>query len=260
MRLEGKVAIVTGAARGIGYAIAKRFLMDGASVVLSDVNSAAASRAARELEQYGNIEPVAADVGDKLDIHNMLTYTATSMGRLDIFVNNAAITHQAAFLDLKEADFDRVLRVNLKGAFLCGQAAARRMVAQVEAGADAGTIINISSLNALTALPGHLAYAVSKGGLNQLTRAMAAALTQWGIRVNGIGPGPVETDMLSALDPGNENTGPATSPAPTGGIGQPDEIATIASFLASPDASYVTGQTIYADGGRQASGYIVPPS
>ncbi len=117
MQLEGKVAIVTGAARGIGYAIAKRFLMDGASVVVSDVDGAGASKAARDLEQYGKILAIACDVGDKLDIHNLLTYTATNLGEIDILVNNAGIVHQADFLDLKEEDFDRVMRVNLKGLF-----------------------------------------------------------------------------------------------------------------------------------------------
>ena len=260
MRLEGKVAIVTGAARGIGYAIAKRFLMDGASVVLSDVNGAAASHAVTELEQYGTIHPVAADVGDRLDVHNLLTYTATNLGEIDILVNNAGIVHKAEFLDLKEEDFDRVLRVNLKGAFLCGQAAAIRMVARVEAGGDAGTIINISSVNAIFGLPDQLAYSVSKGGMNQLTRAMAIALAQWGIRVNAIGPGSIETEMLSAVNEDAESRKRLLSRTPLGRVGQPDEIAAIASFLASPDSSYVTGQTIYADGGRLPLNYTVPAS
>ncbi|MBV2144746.1 SDR family oxidoreductase [Falsochrobactrum sp. TDYN1] len=260
MQLEGKVAIVTGAARGIGYAIAKRFLMDGASVVLSDVNGAAASRAVKDLEQYGNIHPVAADVGDKLDVHNLLTYTTTNLGEVDILVNNAGIVHRAEFLDLKEEDFDRVMRVNLKGALLCGQAAAKRMVARVEAGGDAGTIINISSVNAIFGLPDQLAYSVSKGGMNQLTRAMAIALAQWGIRVNAIGPGSIETEMLSAVNENAESRKRLLSRTPLGRVGQPDEIAAIASFLASPDSSYVTGQTIYADGGRLPLNYTVPAS
>ncbi len=180
MQLEGKVAIVTGAARGIGYAIAKRFLLDGASVVLSDIDNAAAMRAARDLEQFGPVHPMAADVGDKLDIHNLLTFTITNLGEIDILVNNAGIVHQADFLDLKEEDFDRVMRVNLKGAFLCGQAVAKRMVERVESGGDPGTIINMSSINAIFGLPEQLAYSVSKGGLNQLTRSMAVALARWG--------------------------------------------------------------------------------
>ncbi len=180
MQLEGKVAIVTGAARGIGYAIAKRFLMDGASVVLSDIDNAAAMRAAKDLEQFGPVRHMAADVGDKLDVHNLLTFAVTNLGEIDILINNAGIVHQADFLDLKEEDFDRVMRVNLKGAFLCGQAVARRMVERVESGGDPGTIINMSSINAIFGLPEQLAYSVSKGGLNQLTRTMAVALARWG--------------------------------------------------------------------------------
>ena len=259
MQLEGKVAIVTGAARGIGYAIAKRFLMDGASVVVSDVDGAGASKAVRDLEQYGKVLAIACDVGDKLDIHNLMTYTATNLGEIDILVNNAGIVHQAEFLDLKEEDFDRVMRVNLKGAFLCGQAVAKRMVARVEAGGDAGSIINMSSINAIFGLPEQLAYSVSKGGMNQLTRTMAVALAKWGIRVNAIGPGSIETDMLSAVNTDAEARKKIIERTPLGRIGQASEIAAIASFLASRDSSYVTGQTIYADGGRLPLSYTATP-
>lgn len=259
MQLEGKVAIVTGAARGIGYAIAKRFLMDGASVVLSDIDNTATLQAVKDLEQFGDVRVMAADVGDKLDIHNLLTFTVTNLGEIDILVNNAGIVHKADFLDLKEEDFDRVMRVNLKGAFLCGQAVARRMVARVEAGGEAGTIINMSSVNAIFGLPDQLAYSVSKGGLSQLTRTMAVALAKWGIRVNAIGPGSIQTDMLSAVNTDAEARKTILSRTPLGRIGEPTEIASIASFLASPDASYITGQTIYADGGRLPLSYMAEP-
>lgn len=259
MQLEGKVAIVTGAARGIGYAIAKRFLTDGASVVLSDIDNAAATRAARDLEQFGTVHPMAADVGDKLDVHNLLTHTVTTLGEIDILVNNAGIAHEADFLDLKEQDFDRVMRVNLKGAFLCSQAVARGMVARVEAGGEAGTIINISSVNGVYGLPDQLAYSVSKGGLDQLTRAMAVGLAKWGIRVNAIGPGSIETDMFCAVDQDAGTRSEILSRTPLGRIGQTSEIASIAAFLASRDASYVTGQTIYADGGRLPLCYTAAP-
>jgi NAD(P)-dependent dehydrogenase (short-subunit alcohol dehydrogenase family) len=243
MQLEGKVAIVTGAARGIGYAIAKRFLMDGASVVLSDVDGAGATKAVRDLEQYGRVLAIACDVGDKLDIHNLLTYATTNLGEIDILVNNAGIVHQAEFLDLKEDDFDRVMRVNLKGAFLCGQAVAKRM----------------ASINAIFGLPNQLAYSVSKGGMNQLTRTMAVALAKWGIRVNAIGPGSIDTDMLSAVNNDAEARKKILARTPLGRIGQASEIAAIASFLASRDSSYVTGQTIYADGGRLPLSYTAEP-
>ncbi|MFD1199695.1 SDR family NAD(P)-dependent oxidoreductase [Brucella gallinifaecis] len=250
MQLEGKVAIITGAARGIGYAIAKRFLMDGASVIISDIDGSAAAKAVEDLQQYGKILSIACDVGDKLDIHNLLTYATTSLGDIDILVNNAAIVHQSDFLDLKEEDFDRVIRVNLKGAFLCAQAVAKRMVTRVESGGDAGRIINISSINAILGLPDQLAYCVSKGGMNQLTRTMAVALARWGIRVNAIGPGSIETDMLSAVDNDMDAHKKILERTPLGRIGQAAEIAAIASFLASSDSSYITGQTIYADGGH----------
>ena len=259
MQLEGKVAIVTGAARGIGYAIAKRFLMDGASVVLSDIDNTATLQAVKDLEQFGDARAMAADVGDKLDIHNLMTYTVTNLGEIDILVNNAGTVHKADFLDLKEEDFDRVMRVNLKGAFLCGQAVAKRMVARVEAGGEAGTIINMSSINAIFGLPDQLAYSVSKGGLSQLTRTMAVALAKWGIRVNAIGPGSIQTDMLSAVNTDAEARKTILSRTPLGRIGDPAEIASIASFLASRDASYITGQTIYADGGRLPLSYLAEP-
>ncbi|KAB2698574.1 MULTISPECIES: SDR family NAD(P)-dependent oxidoreductase [unclassified Ochrobactrum] len=259
MQLEGKVAIVTGAARGIGYAIAKRFLMDGASVVLSDIDTTATLQAVKDLEQFGDVRAMAADVGDKLDIHNLMTFTVTNLGEIDILVNNAGIVHKADFLDLKEEDFDRVMRVNLKGAFLCGQAVAKRMVARVEAGGEAGTIINMSSINAIFGLPEQLAYSVSKGGLSQLTRTMAIALAKWGIRVNAIGPGSIQTDMLSAVNTDAEARKTILSRTPLGRIGEPAEIASIASFLASRDASYITGQTIYADGGRLPLSYMAEP-
>jgi NAD(P)-dependent dehydrogenase (short-subunit alcohol dehydrogenase family) len=259
MQLEGKVAIVTGAARGIGYAIAKRFLMDGASVVLSDIDTPATVQAVKDLEQFGDVRAMAADVGDKLDIHNLMTFTVTNLGEIDILVNNAGIVHKADFLDLKEEDFDRVMRVNLKGAFLCGQAVAKRMVARVEAGGEAGTIINMSSINAIFGLPEQLAYSVSKGGLSQLTRTMAVALAKWGIRVNAIGPGSIQTDMLSAVNTDAEARKTILSRTPLGRIGEPAEIASIASFLASRDASYITGQTIYADGGRLPLSYMAEP-
>lgn len=259
MGLEGKVAVITGAARGIGFAIAKRYLMEGARVVLSDIDATAGAKAVRDLEQYGPAHFMAADVGDKLDVYNLITYTTTNLGDIDILVNNAGIVHKADFLDLKEADFDRVLRVNLKGAFLCAQAVARLMVARVDAGGDAGTIINMSSVNAIFGLPDQLPYSVSKGGVNQLTRTMAIALAPWGIRVNAIGPGSIETDMLAAVNSDADSRNRLLSRTPLGRVGQPNEIAGIAAFLASPDASYITGQTIYADGGRLPLNYTMSP-
>ena len=183
---------------------------------------------------------------------------AARIGGLDILVNNAGIIHGADFLELAEADFDRVLRVNLKGAFLVGQAAARRMVAQVAAGKPAGSIINMSSINAAVAIANQTPYCVSKGGIDQLTKVMALALAPHGIRVNAIGPGSIMTDILKAVAADRDATHRILARTPLGRIGEPDEIASIAVFLASPDASYITGETIYADGGRLALNYTVP--
>src|SRR5207248_7593912 len=156
MRLKDKVAIVTGAAHGIGRAIARHFVAEGARVTIADVDAAAGEAAARAL---GNARFLATDVGDATSAANAVAETCHAFGDLDIAVNNAGIIHAADFLDLTEADFDRVLRVNLKGAFLIGQAAARRMVAQVKSGKP---IVNISSINAVVAIANHTPYCVSK--------------------------------------------------------------------------------------------------
>ena len=255
MRLKDKVAIVTGAARGIGLAIARRYVAEGARVTVADINAAAGEAAARDL---GNARFLAADVGDAANAQSMVAETCRAFGDLDILVNNAGIIHEADFLDLAEADFDRVLRVNLKGAFLVGQAAARRMVAQVKAGKQSGSIINISSINAVVAIANHTPYCVSKGGIDQLTKVMALSLAPYGIRVNAIGPGSILTDILKAVATDKEAKRRILARTPLGRIGEPDEIASIAVFLASSEASYMTGETIYADGGRLALNYTVP--
>jgi glucose 1-dehydrogenase len=254
MRLKDKVAIVTGAARGIGLAIAKRYVAEGARVTIADIDAAAGEAAARAL---GNARFLAIDVGDAAKAQSAIAETCRVFGDLDILVNNAGIIHAADFLDLAEADFDRVLRVNLKGAFLVGQAAARRMVAQVKAGKRAGTIINMSSINAVVAIANHTPYCISKGGIDQLTKVMALSLAPYGIRVNAIGPGSIMTDILKAVATDKEAKS-RLARTPLGRIGDPDEIASIAVFLASSEASYMTGETIYADGGRLALNYTVP--
>jgi glucose 1-dehydrogenase len=255
MRLKDKVAIVTGAAHGIGLATARHYVAEGARVTIADVDAAAGEAAARAL---GNARFVATDVGDAASAENVVAETCRAFGDLDILVNNAGIIHGADFLDLTESDFDRVLRVNLKGAFLVGQAAARRMVAQVRAGKRAGAIINMSSINAVVAIANHTPYCVSKGGIDQLTKVMALTLAPYGIRVNAIGPGSIMTDILKAVATDKEAKRRILARTPLGRIGEPDEIASIAVFLASQEASYITGETIYADGGRLALNYTVP--
>jgi glucose 1-dehydrogenase len=255
MRLKDKVAIVTGAAHGIGLAIARHYVAEGAKVAIADVDAAAGEAAARAL---GNARFLATDVGDAASAANAVAETCRAFGDIDVAVNNAGIIHAADFLELTEADFDRVLRVNLKGAFLIGQAAARRMVAQVKSGKPAGAIVNISSINAVVAIANHTPYCVSKGGIDQLTKVMALSLAPYGIRVNAIGPGSIMTDILKAVATDKEAKRRILSRTPLGRIGEPEEIASIAVFLASSAASYMTGQTIYADGGRLALNYTVP--
>ena len=255
--LDGKVAIVTGGARGIGLAIATRYVADGAAVVIADVEEAAGREAARRLGA-AKCRFVAADVGAAADAKRLVAEACAAFGKLDILVNNAGIIHGADFLDLDEADFDRVLRVNLKGAFLVGQAAARQMVAQVKGGAAGAAIVNMSSINGQIAIANQAPYCVAKGGLTQLTKVMALALAPHGIRVNAIGPGSILTDILKAVATDREAKRAILARTPLGRIGEPDEIAAIAVFLASDDASYITGQTIYADGGRLVLNYTVP--
>jgi NAD(P)-dependent dehydrogenase (short-subunit alcohol dehydrogenase family) len=257
MLLDNKVAIVTGGGRGIGYAITRRFLEEGARVVIADIDSETGAQAAEELKVFGEVRFVECDVGERLDVRNLLAATVDAFGDIDVLVNNAAILAKGGFLDLDEADFDRVLRVNLKGAFLCSQAVARHMVERIEAGATPGAIVNMSSVNAVFAIADQVPYSVSKGGISQLTKVTALALAPYGIRVNAIGPGSISTEMLESVMADPEARRRVLSRTPLGRIGEPREIAAIAAFLASDEASYITGQTIYADGGRLPLNYTV---
>lgn len=253
-QLDGKVAVVTGAAQGIGAAIARAYLAEGARVALADIQEERGAALAAELGGAGRCIFVPCDVGDGGAVERLVSRTVEAFGALDIAVCNAGISHSAEFLDLAEADFDRVLRVNLKGPFLLGQAAGRHMAAH-----GGGVIINMSSINAVVASPHIVPYAVSKGGLNQLTRVMALGLVKHGIRVNAIGPGSIETELLAQImsaDPAARRN--ILARTPMGRLGQPEEMAAIAVFLASPASSYITGQTIYADGGRLPLAYTVP--
>ncbi len=251
MRLKDRVAVITGAAQGIGYACAERFLAEGAKVMMSDINAAKLEESAKHLGAA--FEP--ADAGVKADVDRLVRRTIDSFGRIDILVSNAGITSLAEFLDVKEEEFDRVIRVNLKSQFLCGQAVAREMVRQ----GKGGVIINMSSVNAELAIPNQVPYVVSKGGSNQLTKVMAMGLAQYGIRVVAIGPGTIMTDLAKAsVLVSDESRRRVMSRTPLGRGGEPSEVASVAAFLASDDASYITGQTIYPDGGRLALNYTVP--
>ena len=257
MALENKVAFVTGGAKGIGLAIARRFVSDGARVVVADIDEDAGSRAVEELGALGAVRFVRCDVGASEEVDNAVNATLSVWGSIDVLVSNAGIVHAAEFLDLTEADFDRVVRVNLKGMFLVGHAVARAMVCHVKAGGNPGSIVNMCSVNAVFAIANQVPYSASKGGVNQLTKVMALALAPYGIRVNAIGPGSIMTDMLASVNDNPEAKRRLLSRTPLGRIGDPAEIAAVAAFLASDEASYLTGQTIYADGGRLPLNYTV---
>jgi NAD(P)-dependent dehydrogenase (short-subunit alcohol dehydrogenase family) len=250
-RFAGRTAIVTGAARGIGQAVAERLVSEGARVLLSDVTAEVAEAAAalgqphlaRDLTEAGAVEAL-FDTADR------------ELGPLDILVNSAGVIGRAAKLvDLAEADFDRVMDINLKVGLLTTQAAARRMTPRRR-----GAIVNLVSVAAVMAGGDQLPYAVSKAAVKQLTAMTALSLAPYGIRVNGVGPGPVETPMVAAVTGGGpEGLKRVLSRIPLGRLAKPEEIAAIVAFLASDDASYLTGQTLFADGGRMALGYFAEP-
>lgn len=252
MRMEGKVAAITGAANGIGLAIASRFVAEGAKVVLNDVNAEALKQAAAELEMPYEV----GDASLKADADRLVARTVEEFGRIDVMVSNAGVTNKPAeFVDLDEEEFDRVLRINLKSQFLTGQAAARQMIAQ----GGGGVIINMSSVNSRLAIPTMTPYAVSKAGSTQLTNVMAISLGGHGIRVNAIGPGTILTELgRNAVLGDEESRRRVLSRTPIRRFGEPEEVAGVAVFLATDDSSYITGQTIYPDGGRMGLNYTVP--
>jgi glucose 1-dehydrogenase len=254
MKLKDKVALVTGGAQGIGLACAKQFLAEGARVAIVDLNAEQGARALAELGAEHTLF-IAGDVADSSLAAEVVRQTLARFGRIDILLNNAGITHAAEFLELDVADFDRVLAINLRSYLVFGQAVARHMVA---AGIR-GTIINMSSVNAILAIPNQVPYVISKGGVNQLTKVMSVSLAPHGIRVNAIGPGTIATELARKAvmgSPAAERT--IMSRTPLGRLGEPAEVASVAVFLASDDASYLSGQTIYPDGGRLALNYLMP--
>ena len=241
--LQGRVAIVTGGAQGIGEACVRRLHREGAHPIIVDIDDTRGQALATELGLTYQHCDVGTTVAAVLQTH----------GRIDILVNNAGIFKAADFLEVSEADFDAVLRVNLKGAFLMGQAVARVMAA-----AGSGSIVNMSSVNGTLAIPTIASYNVSKGGINQLTRVMALALAERGVRVNAVAPGTIATELAAqAVLTSEQAKQKIMSRTPMKRLGEPSEIADVVCWLASDAASYVTGEIVVADGGRMTLNYTV---
>ena len=247
--LAGRICIVTGGAQGIGEACIRRFAREGAKVVVADIHDTRGAALASEL---GGLY-VHCDVGVKTQVDALVAQTMETYGRIDVLVNNAGIFKAADFLDVTEADFDEVLRINLKGSFLVGQAVAREM-----AKAGKGSIVNMSSVNAVLTIPTISSYNVSKGGINQLTRVMALVLADKGVRVNAVAPGTIATELAyKAVLTSEEAKTKVMSRTPMKRLGEPSEVADIVAYLASDAASYITGEIVVVDGGRMTLNYTV---
>lgn len=243
MRFKGKTALITGSARGIGRAIAERLASEGARVIISDVLEDVAENTVREFRAKG-YEAVAikADVSKADDADRLVNDAVKQYESLDIVVNNAGITRDALMIRMKEADWDAVLNVNLKGAFLVTQAAAKVMIKQ-----RTGRIVNISSVVGRMGNAGQTNYAASKAGLIGLTKASAKELASRGITVNAIAPGFIKTEMTDKMpDAAREKL---SGGIPLGRLGLPEDVAAVTAFLVSDDAAYITGQVLGVDGG-----------
>lgn len=247
MRLEGKVAIVTGASSGIGQAIAIAFAKEGASVVVDYVGdpSVAEETLSKIKADSGKAIAVQADVSNPDQVSALLKQTLAAFTRLDIFVNNAGIEKKFAFVDYPFEEWQKILAVNLTGTFLCSQAAARQMIAQ----GGGGRIINISSIHEDLAFPLNAPYSTTKGGIRMLMRTVAVELAPHRITVNNIGPGAIFTPIDKDVESDSKLNEQILAEIPMGRWGKPEEVAQLAVYLASEDASYVTGSTHFIDGG-----------
>ena len=250
MRLEGKVALVTGGARGIGLAIARALVREGAVPVIADVNEAGARQAVAELG-HAQGQALAVDVADHASVQAMVAAILARHGRLDILVNNAGIGGNTPFLEITPEEWQRTIAINLSGAFFVAQACARAMVE----GKRGGRIVNIASLSGQRGGHGRAAYGAAKAGLELLTKVMAVELAEDGITVNNIAPGAIETEMAKFAHSG------ATRAAynyliPMTRYGTPEEVADAAVFLCSDEARYVHGHTLNVDGGFRAAGLM----
>jgi glucose 1-dehydrogenase/3-oxoacyl-[acyl-carrier protein] reductase len=246
-KLQGKAALVTGSRRGIGRGIALEFAREGANVAINGVGSQDTAEAvAAEARDLGVKAVVAmGDVSKSADVQRIVDTTVEAFGGIDVLVNNAGVESIVPFLELTEDEWERVTSINLKGEWLCAQAAARRMVE----GRRGGVIINVGSVQAGMVLPGRTHYAPTKRGLEALTANMAAELAEHRIRVNCIHPGLIDTDMTAWVMKDPQILPIVLDKIAMKRPGQPSEVGRVAVFLASDDASYVTGQSLYVDGG-----------
>jgi glucose 1-dehydrogenase len=255
MKHTGKTAIITGAAQGIGLACAQTLHREGARVLMVDINEAKLRAAAEILGERAAWRCEDLSAPSRAQADAIVADAQARLGSVDVLVSNAGIIHLAEFTEFPEDMFDKILRLNLKAGFVLGQATARAMI---DAG-HGGAIVNMSSINALVAIPNSVAYAVSKGGLKQLTAVMSVALAPHGIRVNAVGPGTILTDLVKeSVMTSDAQRRAILARTPLGRCGEPSEVASVVSFLASDEASYITGQTIYPDGGRLVLNYTVP--
>ncbi len=243
--------IITGAGKGVGAACARRFAVAGDRLVLADHDEDAVKAIADELSDGGaETAFVHADVSKRLDVHNIIAEALDAYGRIDVLANMAMEHFTASFLDTDEDDFERVIGLNLRGAFLINQAVAKQFVKQAEDpdfDGSPGAIVNFGSVEAVSASGDHAAFAASQGGLTQLTKAAAMALAPYGVRANVVCAGAVKGDF--STDEARKQVREAT---PLNRIGDPEEIAEVAFFMASAAASYITGQSLYVDGGQLA--------
>ena len=245
---DKKIALVTGAAQGIGLACAQALSNDGMSVILADVKDTVHD-AASSLGGVGLV----CDIADADAVSQMFDTIEAEHGPVSALVNNAGIAMPGDFLSYDLHAFDKVIGLNLRGAFVAMQRAARTMV---DRGIE-GAIVNMSSINAQVAIPAIPAYCASKGGLMQLTKVAALALAKNNIRVNAVGPGSIDTEMMAGVNANPEAFAMAMSRTPLGRVGTAKEIADVVAFLCSNKASYITGETIYVDGGRLGLNYVM---
>lgn len=253
--IKGKTAIVTGGARGIGRACAERLVAEGARVAIFDIERDAGQKTAAELGSHGEVAFFHCDVGYKASVTDAVSAVLKKFGQIDILVNNAGIIRRNDILTLSEDDFDAVIRTNLKSVFLLGQSVGLHMVEKKIRGA----IVNMASTSVIMTMPTIPAYAASKGGIFSLTRAMALCLAVHGIRVNAVGPGTIVTELnREALLTDEANRKRILARTPLGRFGEGSDVASVVCFLASDDAAYMTGQTVYIDGGRSGLNYTMP--